>query len=202
MRDDGQTTTEISPERREAEIPPERRDVIVASWGRSAAAGLGRGAARFRQVPAAELTMRLNRSAALIGAAAPFLDLAIERVVGRNAAAYIVDTDGIVLDSRGDPAQIVLFGLSPGYDWSERAMGTNGAGTALATGRPVAVIGPEHFLQAFANCTCTAAPIRGPDGGIVGAIDISSGGDEAEDWRIDFVVSLAEAIGAALRRAA
>ena len=49
--------------------------------------------------------------------------------------------DGIVLLSRGNHQVMLLYGLCPGFDWSEKTMGTNGAGTALVTDSAVAVIG-------------------------------------------------------------
>ncbi|HSH46451.1 MAG TPA: hypothetical protein VK966_11470, partial [Longimicrobiales bacterium] len=52
--------------------------------------------------------------------------------------------------------------------------GTNGAGTALAVGRPVAVIGSDHFLEPLKGFICTAAPIRDPAGAVIGAIDLST----------------------------
>ena len=45
------------------------------------------------------------------------------------------------------------WGVRPGHDWSEAAMGTNGAGTAIAAGQPVAVVGGEHYQQAFHGAT-------------------------------------------------
>lgn len=51
-------------------------------------------------------------------------------------AIYLTDDDGIVLRSYGDRAMIEALGLTPGYDWSESQMGTNGAGTALTEGQP------------------------------------------------------------------
>jgi hypothetical protein len=41
---------------------------------------------------------------------------------------YLVDRDGIILFSTGNYGDADPSGLSPGYDWSERTMGTNGAG--------------------------------------------------------------------------
>jgi transcriptional regulator of acetoin/glycerol metabolism len=175
--------------------------VIVRSWQRSAAAGLARDGTPFRQIAAGELGLRLQRSARLVDAARPRLEAVLANLPGTTNVAYVTDRDGIVLHSVGDTTQIVLFGLSPGYNWSEAAMGTNGAGTALATGHPVSVVGPEHFITAFANCTCTAAPIRDSDGAVIGAIDISSSVDDAPAWRIHLVVRTAQAIEADLRPA-
>jgi PAS domain S-box-containing protein len=79
-----------------------------------------------------------------------------------------------VLASYGDPEWQRSFGLLPGYDWSERTMGTNGAGTALASVAATVVMGPEHFVAAFEDCTCVAAPVRDPTGQLIGAIDLST----------------------------
>ncbi|MCE1255073.1 MAG: ATP-binding protein [Anaerolineae bacterium] len=64
--------------------------------------------------------------------------------------------------------------MAPGGDWSEANAGTNGIGTALATGRAVRVIGPEHFCDGWQDITCITVPIRTPqDGKIAGLLDIS-----------------------------
>lgn len=179
---------------------PTTRDLIVQSWARSAAAGLARNAsARFRSVGALELERRRRAAAALLRAARPVLER-IRAELGGSVVAYLTDADGIVLDSVGDLAQITVFALYPGYDWSEKAMGTNGAGTALASGRPVAVVGDEHFVRAFENCTCTAAPVRAPDGRVAGALDVSSTVADAYPGRLDYVIAMAERIERELGR--
>jgi transcriptional regulator of acetoin/glycerol metabolism len=58
--------------------------------------------------------------------------------------------------------------------WSEEAMGTNGAGTAVVSGNVVAVFGPEHYMRRSHGLTCLAAPIRDSLGAIVGAVDLST----------------------------
>ena len=55
--------------------------------------------------------------------------------------------DGVILDSLGDPSIVETFGLAPGFDWSEKQMGTNGAGTALVANMPVAVVGGSYRLR-------------------------------------------------------
>jgi CheY-like chemotaxis protein len=173
---------------------------IVQSWERSAAAGLRReGRAELRAVPAPELERRLERASKLVRVARPLVDAFLETLPGGTNVVYVTDEDGIVLCSAGDPYQMTLFGLSPGYDWSEKAMGTNGAGTALASGRPVAVVGAQHFLKIFEDCTCTAAPIHGPDGRIVGALDASSSVADAWPERLLLVTTLAARIESELR---
>lgn len=139
------------------------RYAIVESWARSSAAVGGRNQEpKFTQVQADEFSRRLMASADFLNVAIPHLCGLMRNLPGQTHVAYITDADGIVLHSLGDQEQIQMFGLSPGFDWSESTMGTNGVGTALATKTPVAVVGDEHYLRAFENCTCTAAPISDP----------------------------------------
>jgi transcriptional regulator of acetoin/glycerol metabolism len=171
-----------------ASVQPARY-AIVESWARSATALHSRdGQPTFKQVDAADLAMRQHKSADLIAASQPRLQQLIAETSGRTAVAYVTDADGIVLLSVGDSAQISNFRLSPGYDWSEATMGTNGAGTALVARRPVAVVGAEHYLHAFENCTCTAAPVFGVRRRLLGAIDVSSCVEEAVPERLSDVI--------------
>jgi transcriptional regulator of acetoin/glycerol metabolism len=169
------------------------RYAIVESWERSKAAGLQRGdAPRFRRVT--DLQARLEKCADLVEVARPRLYDLLKRLPGSTNVVYFTDAEGIVLFSAGPTGQLAQFGLTPGYDWSERTMGTNGAGTALAMGAPVAVVGAEHFNDAFGDCTCTGVPVRGPDRSIAGAIDVSSSVQDAQPERLAAVIAVAQDI--------
>lgn len=151
------------------------RDVIRESWARSRAAGIDRGNAPLHRVPDAELERRFRESAELVAATRPYLDWISALIAATPHVVYLADPDGVVLLSTGnDPELMRSAGLAPGYHWAEERMGTNGAGTALATGQPQAVIGTEHYVEAFGGCACTAAPILGPEGTAIGALDIST----------------------------
>lgn len=167
------------------------RDVILASWRRSFAAGLRRGGrVDFRRLDDSELEAVLARNRELIDVAKPHLDWISAFLSGNEHVAYVTDRHGIVLYSVGDLAHSDELCLTPGYDWSEARMGTNGAGTAIAADRPIAVIGPEHFATAFEDCTCTGAPLhRGGD--VIGAIDISTSAADAQPGRIALVAHVA-----------
>jgi transcriptional regulator of acetoin/glycerol metabolism len=70
-------------------------------------------------------------------------------------------------------------------------MGTNGAGTALVTDMPVAVIGPDHYQLPFHETACLGCPIHGSSGELVGAIDLSMHASRATPTHISDVVRLA-----------
>jgi hypothetical protein len=66
-------------------------------------------------------------------------------------------------------------GFVEGAVWREESVGTNAPGTALATRRPVQVLGAEHFMRPVQRLSCTAAPVHDPAGGIVGVLDLTGG---------------------------
>jgi hypothetical protein len=75
----------------------------------------------------------------------------------------VADAAGRVLAEWGDKATCSVAagaGLAPWFCWSERAVGTNGMGTALGTHHLVVVRREEHWCQAFHDWTCMAVAVR------------------------------------------
>lgn len=160
-------------------LPPRHhlREAIIESWDRSRNAGVVADdeESRLRRVPREDLARRLRAHGDLVDAAERHLAWLSTAATDLPHVAYVVCRDGIVLHAETPEPQLLdQWGLEPGHDWSEEAMGTNGAGTALASDSTVAVIGPEHYVRAVQGCTCVAAPVHDPDGEIVGAIDLST----------------------------
>ena len=98
----------------------------------------------------------------------------------------LTDAAGIVLEHRVNASDAATFrdwGLWQGTDWSEEAEGTNGIGTCLAEGRQVTIHRDEHFYARNTGLSCMDAPIWGPDGRLLGALDVSSArADHTERW--------------------
>ncbi len=170
-------------------------DVIVASWERSAAAGVERdGPLRLHRLADDETRARLDASAGWLAIAETHLHWLSTSLSGIPHVAYVTDRDGVVLCSLGDRQIADAYGLHPGFDWSEARMGTNGAGTALAARCPVAVVGPEHFIGVFADCICTGAPIFDADGELLGAVDVSTAMERRATARLALVAHIAHCI--------
>jgi PAS domain S-box-containing protein len=175
--------------------------LIQQSWYRSAAANVSaESAPPSRRVAAAELQRRQDANALLIQVAAPHLHWLAEAFSTRHRVAYLVDADGIVLHTTGDADAVASFGLAPGFDWSEPAMGTNGAGTALVAKQPVAIVGCDHWSAAWHNATCLGAPIVAPDGQVIGAIDLSLDTQDGDADRLTVPAYAAYAISQELAR--
>jgi PAS domain S-box-containing protein len=174
---------------------------IVESWTRSREVGLARNASSIavRRVDERDLEQRLSNARPLIRAANPHLEWLTSTYAAIRHVAYITDRDGIVLHSTGDAELQQQFSLTPGHDWSENAMGTNGAGTALAADKAVAVVGSEHYLRALDNCTCVAAPIHDSTGAVIGAIDFSTSVADGSPERLPLIAHVAYMIERELR---
>lgn len=154
--------------------PPE----IVDSWARCLEAGLDFASAPVRRVvEGADLSHRRDRAAHLRQLAQAELETLSRQIAGSNFLLAFADPEGVILDvycdhrfsMSSDDAGIVV-----GSQWTEALCGTNGLGTALALGRPVAVTGPEHFFLRLGEVSCSAAPVRDANGELVGVLDASS----------------------------
>ena len=88
----------------------------------------------------------------------------------------LTDSDGLILEmlcKPGDEDSLRSVDLAPGFIWDERHEGTNGPGTCLHDRRPTLVHRAEHFFARNVSMTCSAAPLWGPNGELLGVLDAS-----------------------------
>ncbi|MCU7373935.1 sigma-54-dependent Fis family transcriptional regulator [Paucibacter sp. O1-1] len=161
-------------------MPPEGMPpaTILDSWARCARAGLAIDGAPQRQVvEGMELARRREHAALVRRLAQAELETLSQQIAGSNFLLAFADRDGVILDLYADNRFAMSdadAGILAGSCWSEQLCGTNGLGTALATGAPVAVTGPEHYFLKLGDISCSAAPVRDALGEIVGVLDASS----------------------------
>ncbi|BDG05551.1 sigma-54-dependent Fis family transcriptional regulator [Anaeromyxobacter oryzae] len=100
---------------------------------------------------------------AVFALASPILrDFAGRLGLTGHVLAYF-DGDGWMLSIDGDRRVVDLvegINFRPGANWSEEYAGTNGPGTALASGKAIEVFASEHFVAAWQPWSCAAAPVR------------------------------------------
>jgi sigma-54 dependent transcriptional regulator, acetoin dehydrogenase operon transcriptional activator AcoR len=110
----------------------------------------------------------------------------------------IFDRHGRMLHSEGEPRALdgmAAINFRPGSLWAEEAVGTNGPGTSLATGRAVHVVGAEHFCEEWQGWQCAAAPLRDPPTGrVTGVLDVSGYRATAHPHTLMLVTALTAAI--------
>ncbi|MFD2397669.1 hypothetical protein ACFSVJ_14175 [Prauserella oleivorans] len=156
-----------------AEAEPTPSAELVNSWRRSHAA-LG-APTNVRDVPrVAEDVL----DAQLLEMFRAPLQRFAETLHGTGLALLLSDPSGRILErwSSDSTAERHLesVGTLRGAVLSEEAVGTNGVGTALATGHLVQVRGPEHFADFYRSAMCTGAPVRHPlTGRTLGAVTLS-----------------------------
>lgn len=87
----------------------------------------------------------------------------------------------------------------PGARWSERYVGTNAPGTALAIDHAVQIFTAEHYCRPVQAWTCAAAPVHDPrTHRLIGAVDITGGDHLAAPQSLALVQATARAAEAFL----
>lgn len=152
---------------------------LAASWRRSLLKhGLDPADARRpERLTFDELAARRQAMERFLRVAGPQLDQLFNLVGLSGCNVLLTDADGVVLDQRvngADAEQFRDWGLWQGTVWSEAVQGTNGIGTCLAEGRQVTIHRDEHFHTRNTAMSCMDAPIWGPDGRLLAALDVSS----------------------------
>ncbi|MEU4388264.1 transcriptional regulator [Promicromonospora sp. NPDC023805] len=151
--------------------------VVAASWRRSLRNGVDPDQPSEVAVAASGDLEDYRRSHPLAVAMPMVRDL-VGGATGDDLVVAVSDDVGRLLwvEGRGPVRSAVdHVGFVEGAVWREESVGTNAPGTALATRRPVQVLGAEHFMRPAQRLSCTAAPVRDAAGGIVGVLDLTGG---------------------------
>lgn len=153
------------------------RPLVAASWERSLAAAVDPELDAPPLILDHDLVEQLRDSHPL-QAVLPVLRQTLTSIADEASHIMIItDAQGVILWREGAAAvkrQADRIALSEGAVWSEDQIGTNGMGTALATGGPVQIHSAEHLVRRIHEWTCAAAPVHDPDTGkLLGAVDVS-----------------------------
>lgn len=150
----------------------------------------------------AELRERKQRLAELLSIAKPVMKKLSNLVKGSDFIVVLADPDGYILDAYGDASAFEfgkLSNLMVEACWAEKLLGTNGVGTPLVTGKPVQILGPQHWSLSAHNATCSGAPIHDHLGQIIGCLNMTGDYRKAHIHTLGMVVAGADAIENQLR---
>jgi transcriptional regulator of acetoin/glycerol metabolism len=113
-------------------------------------------------------------------------------LAGTACSAMLTDATGVLIvatcSGRANET-ITPVAHRVGVNLSEEFVGTTAPGLVTQTGKPMTILGGEHYFGSLTRMHCTAAPIRNIKGRLSGVIDISSEGG-AFDFDAPAVVSL------------
>ncbi|MEV6070982.1 helix-turn-helix domain-containing protein [Nocardia sp. NPDC052001] len=148
--------------------------LVSASWRRSAEAGVS----DLSNVLDRGYVGDLDLQSRFVQCALPVIDRLELELSDLPVSIALTDRNSRVLLRRdnhrllGGRFDTVFF--APGFNYSEGEVGTNGVGTALASGKAVFITGHEHFAENITVFACAGAPIRDPLTGLVqGVLDLS-----------------------------
>ncbi|KTA94270.1 ATPase AAA [Aeromonas salmonicida subsp. smithia] len=152
---------------------------IQRSWQRCLHQGLLRQqSAELDLLPQGELSARQEAHRTLIACFLRFvLPLFAQLLAGRPCRLLLCDGEGAILAASGDDGfarHAERIFLRSGARWGEASKGTNAIGTALAEQSEVQVLGNQHFFAQHSFLSCSACPLLGPDGQLLGVLDIST----------------------------
>jgi hypothetical protein len=181
------------------------REPIVASWCRSAAAGVDPLGARIAPVIADEDEAQARWEVHPLSELAPLIRSCLAATADEsNHLIVVADANGLILWLEGS-ARVRMraaesMNFAQGALWSEGAAGTNAIGTALAAAHGVQVFAAEHFNEVVQAWTCAASPVRDPDSGrVIGVIDLTGEMDAVHPHSLAVATATAEAVEAQLR---
>ncbi|MGA7812069.1 GAF domain-containing protein [Caballeronia sp.] len=142
---------------------------------------------RILTVP--ELRDAQQREETVLRASGQCLSRLHETVREADYCVMLTDAQGVTIDYRVDRDRRHDFkraGLYAGSCWSEREEGTCGVAAVLLDSEPITVHKTDHFRAAFTTLTCSASPIFGLEGELIGVLDASAirSPDERESQRL------------------
>jgi signal transduction histidine kinase len=174
------------------------RPVVRDSWLRSKAHRVDPRRLVPQSPDAERLARLLASNRALVGAANPVLEEMRAALAGSDHVIALADAQGSILKLWADPEVGTAANLFAGASWREEAIGCNGVGTALVAREPVILIGPEHLQESYVGWTCIGVPLRGLDGQVVGALDLSVPNDTVNVHTWGWALSVGRAVEARL----
>lgn len=144
-----------------------------------------------------ELFHKMEANRELILAVAPIMNKIYDFVKGSNFFSILTDKDGCILNVIGDEdilSEAFSFKMIPGAYMDEESIGTNAMGTAIAERAPLQLSGKEHYVSAYHRWTCSASPIKDPDGNIIGVLDLTGYSELVHSHTLGMVVAAARVI--------
>nr|WP_255726303.1 sigma-54-dependent Fis family transcriptional regulator [Microvirga sp. ACRRW] len=171
---------------------------ILRSWNRCAALGLeGRANSLPEPLTSHEFAASAEEAELFRRLCRPEIEALYADAQATDSIVILTNAQGLVLDTLGSlgfAQRAARVALMPGVPWSEQNVGTNAIGTALAESCPIEVRGAEHYLECNRILSCSATPIIGPHGNVLGVLDLSGPADVHHAHALGLVRLAAEQI--------
>ena len=173
-------TTEISNILRSRGALEERLPLVVEqSWKRCLADYnlLPDAVPKASVLSHSEMRMQLEERQEFMRVAEPEIERLFRRLVDAEYLVSLASPQGAMVLFRCDYqylSDLAGSGVIPGSIWTEDQQGTNGVGTCLRVGKPVTIVGSEHYGSVVQRLTCLTAPVLGRNGAIESVINVTT----------------------------
>ncbi|RBO54438.1 sigma-54-dependent Fis family transcriptional regulator [Rhodovulum sp. BSW8] len=185
-------------------LPDDLDPDLAASWLRSRDSGVLPDRMTAPQVTDEVLLRKRTETAELRRLARAALLRARAMLKDTGSMMILASPDCIITETEGDPGVIDTGRenrLQIGGNWQETSIGTNGIGTAAASGRPALVHGIQHFCEEIQRWSCAAVPVLDPvDRSLRGIVDISGPTDVFLPQSMALAMAVGDEITQALAR--
>ena len=144
-----------------------------------------------------EVSNILKKNSYLVKVAKIYMKIFKDVLKDENFIIVLTDKEGCVLHISGQEAVVEEYEKSNiivGMYMDEKSVGTNAMGTAIKEDRPVQVTADEHYMNIFKKLTCSAAPIHGKNGEIIGTLNLTSQWTEKHPHSLGLVLFGVKAI--------
>jgi transcriptional regulator of acetoin/glycerol metabolism len=180
---------------------PTARQITIEAWNRCKEFGLEMYIMKFEFLSKVELEQRRRKSSQLIEISKSYMDSLSLSLTGVPHMIALSDNEGWIIDFRGTPEELGgrNAGFCIGASWSEKNIGNNGIGTALAVGEPVLIYGAEHYGTTYGGCACIGVPIK-INGQSIGGLDISVPVQYAHPARLHIAIACVNFIETTMSR--
>ncbi|AQA06072.1 transcriptional regulator [Mycobacterium sp. MS1601] len=153
------------------------RAVVAESWQRSRSGGVD---PLQGEAPSDGAGLVALRAASTLAPALPLIRrLLVDHAEEAGVVVAVADAAGNLLWVEGDRStrsRAERMNFAAGANWSERCVGTNAPGTALALDREIHIRGAEHFCEVAQRFSCAAVPIHDSvTNKLLGVIDVTGG---------------------------
>ncbi|MGL5869616.1 sigma-54-dependent Fis family transcriptional regulator [Clostridium chrysemydis] len=170
----------------------ESNNIIEKSHKRSEKYGVNREWVSSKKVlDVSKINLVLKENQDLVKKAKVYMDMFNDVLKDENFIIILTDKDGCILNIAGATGAIQAFerlNIKVGMYMDEKSIGTNAMGIAIEEDRAVQVTAEEHYINIFQTLTCSAAPIHGKDGEIIGSLNLTAQWTEKHPHSLGLVI--------------
>lgn len=176
----------------EGKLDPRIQPPVADSWQKCRAYGVNPEGGCGTRVADAVFQSIKDANRTLIDTAMPIMHSVFEIVQRSHFMLVLTDAVGYILVSIGD--EMIMsktrdMRYVAGALWNSQSVGTNAISVALDYDTAIQMVGPEHYCRSHHGWTCSAAPIHGENGEVIGCINMSGDADKAHDHTLGLVLA-------------